>query len=672
MVIASLGAAALLAASGTVATTPTIREMIELTDLSSVAVSPDGKLVAYRAETASIERNTHDLAWYVVAADGSAPPRRIADAGEGDWPDGTFAAEPPLWTADSRAIVYRAIRDGEIQLWRTSADGAHSDRLTGDPANIRAFALSPDSQALTYSVGATREDIVRAERDEYDNGVLIDARVDPSRQLHRGSRIDGRLATDRITGFWFAHGGLLADTPLSYRTLDLATLQPRPASETEARRIEVRVKPFDKLGDRYILAAEPSGDARGTAYSLSEEQHAVLAVRRPGERAPRLCKATECRQLIRGLAWRGDKDAILFAVSDLATNQTLYLWDLATDTVQRVGGGIGRFNGGRDERRGCAASAIAAFCVAASANEPPRLVRIDFETGATTILASPNKRLQGAGELRFEQIDWRDQVGRTFTGQLMLPPGKPRRTPLFVTYYVCEGYLRGGIGDDYPLRQFAGAGIAVLCINRQPTKAGIGDQVEQYRIAQAGVGAAIEKLANDGLVDPARVGMGGLSFGGEVTMWIATHSSKLSAISISNSLLSEAYYWFNAIAGREVPDILEKAWKIGPPDVDRARWKTLAASYSVYKLHAPLLMQMPEREFRTNVELAARIGRAGKAVELWAFPYETHIMYQPRHKRAVYERNFDWFRFWLQGHVDTDPQKAEQYRRWQAMPGAPL
>ena len=54
MVIAGLGAAALLVAGGTVATTPTIREMIELTDLSSVAVSPDGKLVAYRSEIASI------------------------------------------------------------------------------------------------------------------------------------------------------------------------------------------------------------------------------------------------------------------------------------------------------------------------------------------------------------------------------------------------------------------------------------------------------------------------------------------------------------------------------------------------------------------------------------------------------------------------------------------
>lgn len=668
--MAGVGWAALLAAASGGTTTPTIREMIELTDLSSVAVSPDGTLVAYRAETASIERNTHDLEWYVVAADGSTPPRRIADAGEGDWPDGTFAAEPPIWTADSRAIVYRALRDGEVQIWRSSADGASTEALTSDAANVRAFGLSRDSRALTYAVGATRDDIMRAERREYDDGVLIDARVDPSRQLYRGSRIDGRLATDRITGFWFAHGGLLADTPPSHRTIDLATGVTRAASVSEAARIETRTKPFDKLGDRYILAAEPSGDERGTAYALSEEQHAVLAVQRPGDAAPRFCDAPECRQLIRGLAWRGDEDSVLFAVSDLATNQTLYLWNVADGQVRRIGGGVGRFNGGRDDRRGCAVSASAAFCVAASANMPPRLVRIDLDTGETQILASPNAALERADAPRFEPMNWVDPSGRSFTGQLMLPPGSPRAVPLFVTYYVCDGYLRGGIGDDFPLRQFADAGIAVLCANRVPTQAGLGDQVEQYRIAQAGISAAIDTLAGKGLIDPARVGMGGLSFGGEVTMWIATHSSKLSAISISNSLLSETYYWFNAIAGREVPDILKKVWNIGPPDVDRARWKQLSASHSLGKLDAPLLMQLPEREFRSNVEIAAKLGRAGKPVELWAFPYETHIMYQPRHKRAVYERNLDWFRFWLQGHVDPDPAKAEQYRRWKAMVAA--
>ena len=54
-------------------------------------------------------------------------------------------------------------------------------------------------------------------------------------------------------------------------------------------------------------------------------------------------------------------------------------------------------------------------------------------------------------------------------------------------------------------------------------------------------------------------------------------------------------------------------------------------------------------------------------MELHVFPDEAHIKVQPRHRLAVYRRNLDWFRFWLQGHVDPDPAKAEQYRRWRVM-----
>jgi hypothetical protein len=39
----------------------------------------------------------------------------------------------------------------------------------------------------------------------------------------------------------------------------------------------------------------------------------------------------------------------------------------------------------------------------------------------------------------------------------------------------------------------------------------------------------------------------------------------------------------------------------------------------------------------------------------------------PQFTPSDYWRNLDWFRFWLQGAVDADPAKAEQYRRWEAM-----
>ncbi|HEX7115087.1 MAG TPA: hypothetical protein VF193_08130 [Steroidobacter sp.] len=34
---------------------------------------------------------------------------------------------------------------------------------------------------------------------------------------------------------------------------------------------------------------------------------------------------------------------------------------------------------------------------------------------------------------------------------------------------------------------------------------------------------------------------------------------------------------------------------------------------------------------------------------------------------AIYRRNLDWFRFWLQDIEDPNPAKAEQYERWRKL-----
>lgn len=666
---AAFALAVLLAAAPAATQTPTIIDMVELADLSSIAVSPDGRQVAFRIEKASVARNADDLGWYVVPSDGSAPPRRIAEAGEGDWRDGMLAPEPPVWTADSRFILYRAVVRGAVQVWCADTGGSGARRLTDDAANVRGFALAPGGGVIVYAVGATRVAIERAETREYDSGVLIDARVDPARQLFRGALIDGRRTSDRLSGRWFTFGDLLAGAPSTYRALDLSTGQSRDASPAEQQLIEPAARPMDRVDGRAILSEARSGDRRGTAYALADGPSAIVAIVRPGQ-APLHCRSPLCHQLIRGVVWQGGSDNILFAASDLATNQTLYLWTPGSGEVRRIAGGAGRLEGGRDGRRGCAIDAVAVYCVAASANSPPRLVRIGIGTGVVTTLAAPNAGLEDDDGLRFQPLAWRDRSGHSFAGQLLLPSGVSVAAPLFVTYYLCDGYLRGGTGDEFPLRQLAASGIAVLCINRAAMDAAPRDQVAHYQRAAAGVGAAIALLAERGVVDPHRVGMGGVSFGGEAAMWVAQHAGGLAALSVGNTLLSRSYYWFNAMPGREVPAMLKQVWGLDNPDVDRERWQALSPERAVDTLHAPLLMQLPEREFRYNVELAARLGQASKPVELWAFPDETHLKYQPRHKVAIYQRNLDWFRFWLQGQVDPDPAKATQYQRWRAMAGA--
>ena len=78
-------------------------------------------------------------------------------------------------------------------------------------------------------------------------------------------------------------------------------------------------------------------------------------------------------------------------------------------------------------------------------------------------------------------------------------------------------------------------------------------------------------------------------------------------------------------------------------------------------------MQLPENEARHQVELLARLAGTPTPAELYAFPDENHMKFQPRHRLAAYRRSLDWFRYWLQDHVDPDPTKAAQYVRWNAL-----
>ena len=215
------------------------------------------------------------------------------------------------------------------------------------------------------------------------------------------------------------------------------------------------------------------------------------------------------------------------------------------------------------------------------------------------------------------------------------------------------------------MRALAANGIAALCINALPLE-GAGAKA-RYQTGLAAVRAIVDQLASEGLVDKSRVGMGGLSFGSEVTMWTARHSDLLRAASIASVQIEPTYYWFNRIAdrGRFGPNF-HKYWGLGDPDADPAAWRRLSPALNADKLHIPMLLQLPEQEARLSPELHARLLAKG-LTELRVFPGAPHIKVAPRQKLAAYVRNLDWFRFWLTGAVDPHPAKAEQFRRWTAM-----
>lgn len=663
-----LGALAALGAASRPAEASGIRDIIEMPRLSSAALSPDGRWVAYREQRPSIDRNIHEFGWWIVPSDGSAPPRRVGDAGIGDWLNGTIGGEPAIWASDSRSIYYRVARDGEAQVWQARIDGSSTRAVTAEPGNVARIQRAEWGKALLYSVGPSRDAVARAERAAYDDGILIDATVDPSRPLVGGTWIDGAWGSERLEGAWFGHAGILGSAPRGLRRLDLATGAIREVPPTREGEAE-GLKPFEtfaKLGDRLIDASAASGDQRGVAYVLQKEGGAYQLVVRSayGDIA---CTDPACSQArMTGLAWAGHRSELLFSRWDKrARRTTLYRWTVGAPSVERLTEVDGLLGNGRGE--GCSIGETLAICVSEATDTSPSIVAIDLATGALRTLVLTPDPLDPA-EPRFEPLEWHDSAGRLFTGLLAMPVGAKGPAPLFITYYSCDGFLRGGTGDDYPLRQMAARGIAALCINGYmvPSHEKVG--VRNYRIAMDSVGKVIDRLAGRGLIDRARVGMGGVSFGGEVAVWIASHSTMLRAVSAANVLLTPTYYWFNAVKGRDVTSMLRRYWDVGDPDADRRTWSELSLAHLAPRFHGALLMQAPEQEYRPNVEILARMQRAGVPVELWGFPGEAHIKWQPRHQLAANERNLDWFLFWLKGEADPDPAKAAQYARWRSYP----
>ena len=659
----SLALAALVPFAAQAADGAGIRPAIEMTRIDSPSISPDGRLALWRELRASVDRNAHDVVWWSAPTDGSAPPVRIADGGEIEWLNGFALGARAQWAGDGKTIVFRKIDGGQVQVGSAASDGSGVQRLTNEAGNVRDL-VALEGGAFLLAVGSDRAQIEQAEQAEYDRGTRIDAAVDPQRPLYRGDRIDGRWASGRLRGAWFEQGGIVPASPPKLRVIeaDLATV--RDATAVEAAHYASRPKSLERSGDWYVSMREPSGDARGIAVVLSKGVSTRLSVMDDAGRERARCEAATCsNHRVRSIAWVGSHDAILFETRNAQGGTTLSKWSPANGSVQEVVSSAGERNGG-DNGEACAVSERALICVASAPNEPPRLVAIDLATGAEKVLRAPNPALEDP-LIRFERVVWKDRQDREFTGYLALPPQRTGPVPLFITYYSCGGFLRSGLGEEYPLRDLAASGIAALCINRYPGRAGGGGNVEAYRSAQSGIEAIVRRLSASGNVDPSRVGMGGVSFGGEVTAWLAMHSKMLAAASVANVMVTPTYYWFNAVSGRDVPAMLKSAWGLGDPDKDTANWRLVSPAFNADRISAPLLMQLPEQEYRPNIELLAKLERAGKPVELWAFPQEMHLKWQPRHQLVANQRNFDWFRFWLLGLGDHTGASAD-VQRWRA------
>lgn len=628
---------------------------------SPLAISPDGKRVAFFVSQASLAANDYCDTLVVVDLSGASAPRVLDSGGhriraeealrgvrrESGVPD----INRPAWSPDGRSLAYRKRTGGSTQVWRVDLAGGAARQLTQSEQDIEGVQWSDDGATLLYAIRPGRGPLAAARKAESALGYLYDARVLP----HLGPEPQ-----------------LPEALPQTIMTVPAAGGPSGVSTETQA----AGYLPLDPLG---ATGLRPVHDRRGWQVGLTTIGDTYYAARRLWAQSPsgrRIdCTAKPCTGRIAGVVW-SDEDVIFLRREGWAgETSVLYSWAPETGRVRVLTRAANRLDG-------CVGAPGGALCLSEVSRQPRRLIMIDTRRGATRVVFDPNPELAGIVLPRVERLRWRNSRGAEAWGDLVLPKGKPPTSgwPLVVVQYRSRGFLRGGVGDEYPIFPLAGRGIAVLSFERpefRTTASGVdglvasvykdwADRSSVHESLMTGLDLALAR----GDVDGKRLGLSGLSDGAMTVRYALIHApQRFSAAAISTCGLEP--YSMMVDGGIAQADWF-RSFGFPPASIpDDTFWKPMSLTLNAAQIRTPLLMQIADDEYHQALGAFTALREHGKPVELYVFPGEHHNKWQPLHRAALYARNLDWFAFWLQGTVDPDPAKAEQYRRWETMKQLP-
>jgi dipeptidyl aminopeptidase/acylaminoacyl peptidase len=278
-------------------------------------------------------------------------------------------------------------------------------------------------------------------------------------------------------------------------------------------------------------------------------------------------------------------------------------------------------------------------------------------------VSSANPELAQFALGTLEAISWRSFDGKEIWGLLLMPPGRDKASKLPLLVY-CHGGPVGGVTygvfpqfmhtvgqvDPYAAEAFASAGYAVLF---PMPRGGSGYGEEGHRSIIRSWGEAdyrdtmtgVDHLVKTGVADPERLGVLGASYGGFMTNWIVTQTTRFKAASSSASIsdLTDLYYLSDSALVMD--EYFGKPWE------NAMIYAQHSPITHVQRVETPLLIQHGENDPRVPLVSGRRFYEAlkalGKTVEFDIFPRGGHVQYQPVAQRASMQRNLDWFLKWI-------------------------
>ncbi len=259
---------------------------------------------------------------------------------------------------------------------------------------------------------------------------------------------------------------------------------------------------------------------------------------------------------------------------------------------------------------------------------------------------------------RSELIEYENSNGDRLQGALFYPSDyEPGRTyPMVVLIYekrsqLLHRYTPLSLRAPYNTSVFNAEGYFVL----QP------DIVYQAREPGASaldcIESAVEKVLETGMVDPARLGLVGHSWGGYETTFVATQTDLFQA-AVAGAPLTNLFsmygsvFWNTGIPETGHFEVGQERMEV-PFWTDREAYVRNSPIFSIERLETPLLITFGDKDgsvdWHQGIEMYNAARRLGKQLVLLVYPGENHSLAIKENQIDYHDRIIEWFGSYLKG-----------------------
>ena len=628
--------------------------------VGSPRVSPDGKKLVYTVNEAVMTADKSEFVTQIWLAD-------LATKQNLQLTFGDKSSTNPKWSPDGNWIAFTSNRkDNRNNLYVLSTSGGEAEPLTDLKSGVNNFAWSPDGRSIAF----TMTDQKTEEEEKNDKGRNDFRWVDENLKLSRlyvlsiqkdanGKREPRKLTTEnyQVGDFdWSSDGARIAfDHAKSPLANDWTT--------SDVSIVEVATGKVIDLATTAAAESSPlySPDGKSIAILASDNpprwaQSGVIQIYSVNGGQPKtLVTSFDAQPGVAG--WSADGKRIYFS-EPKGTGTQIYSLDVNANRIDEIKttpaviGAISLNRGGTTFGFTRQTSDTPADVFVATVN--------DFNPVQITTV---NADLKFPAVGRTEVVTWKSKDGKQIEGLLTYPSGyqSGQRVPLILNVHggpagVFQQTFIGGRGV-YPLATFASRGYAILRPNPRGSS-GYGTDFRRANLRDWGVGdyqdlmAGVDRVIEMGVADPDRLGVMGWSYGGFMTSWIVTQTSRFKVASAGAPVTNLMSFNGTSDIPAFIPDYFGgQFWEV------MDLYQKHSPIFNVKSVTTPTMIQQGDADVRVPISQGYEFYNAlkvkGVPTRMIVLPRQPHGPTEPKMQLAAMKANLEWFEKYLGSKPET-------------------